>query len=633
VSNLESTTVSAPELPGLVVGGEVSDFTKEVAFLLHGNSRHAAAFLVQERLGIQTPITNDDQANQVLQIFLQYLLDAQRYVDAANLLWTPTLFSGEPRSVRMVWDELFKNSALMIPGAAAMGKSYGLGVWCFLDWLRDPFYTNIQIVGPSEKHLEKNLFSHIAKLHKSAAIPCPGVVIQLGITLDTVQRDSGIFGVVIPTGKKSAGRLQGIHLVPRKHPHPQFGPLSRARIFLEEAENIPTAVWADVINVMSNIKGVDRFKIFCVYNPKDANGQCAIMSEPPEGWLSLDIEVDEVWTSKKKWRVVRLDAYKSENVVSGEEIFQGLQTKEGLAAVIATAGGVGSPGYYTMARGWFPPQGVDLAVIPQHLVNDIFGELEFVNTPTPCAGVDVALEGGDQAIFALGRFGMATGWRKPPQGIIPGAFIPFIDQFNKPVRREAIQLDQLFALPKGDTLRLTHEIIKVCKGADVQGTALAVDRAGMPGVHDMLVRIFHNAVQGINGSSSPTERKILEEDTQLPADEYANLVSELWFGLRKFIEFGMFKVSPKIPGDPLIQEMTGRRFLSTSKKTKVESKKEYKSRGSNSPDRADACTMLVMKVRLLLSGPPSVTRSMANVAWRGPAKQRVGVTDSMQYLD
>lgn len=618
---------------GLVTGGEVTDFTKEVAQVLHAGSRLAAAFLVQQKLDLSAPITNDVEANQVLYTFLQFLLDNQRYVDAATLLWTPTLFSGEPRSVKMVWNELFKSSAMMVPGAAAMGKSYGLGVWCFLDWLRDPQYTNVQIVGPSEKHLEKNLFSHIAKLHKEASIPCPGTVIQLGLTLSTTRRDAGIFGVVIPTGKKSAGRLQGIHLVPRKSPHPQFGPLSRARIMLEEAENIPVGVWQDIVNVMSNRKGVNRFKLFCVYNPKDSNGQCAIMSEPIDGWLSLDIEEDEIWTSKRGWRVVRLDAYKSENVTAGAELFVGLQTKEGLEYVIKTAGGVGSPGYYTMARGWFPPQGIDLAVIPQHLVNDIYGELEFVSPPTPVAAVDVALEGGDQAIFALGRFGTATGWRKPPQDGKEGPFIPFTDQFNRPMRKEAIQLDQLFTLPKGDTVKLVQEIQRTCNGAYVSGAHLGVDRTGNgAGVHDLLVRIFNGQVRGINPSNSPTERKILEEDTILPVDEYSLLLSELWFSLRKYIEFGMFKISPKVPSDPLISELTGRQFLLSAKKVKVESKKDYKSRGNRSPDKADACTFLVHVVRMLLPGPPSVTRSMATRTVR-EFKQRISSTDRPQYLD
>lgn len=618
---------------GLIVGGPLMDFTQEVALPLHTGNRIAAAFLVQKQMSIDAPVKNAAQANQILQVYLQYLLDKQRYVDAATLLWTPTLFSGEPRSVQMVWNELFRNSALMVPGAAAMGKSYGLGVFCFLDWLRDAEYTNVQIVGPSEKHLEKNLFSHIAKLHRDASIPCPGTLVQLGITLDPVHRASGIFGVVIPTGKKSAGRLQGIHLVPRKHPHPQFGALSRARIFLEEAENIPYGVWEDIVNVMSNRKGVDRFKLFAAYNPKDPNGQCAIMSEPIDGWMSLDIEEDEVWTSKRGWRVVRLDAYKSENVIAGTEKYQGLQTKEGLESVIKTAGGVGTPGYYTMARGWFPPTGIDLAVIPQHLVNDIFGELEFVTTPTPVAAVDVALEGSDQAIFALGRFGTAIGWRRPPIDGKEGEFVPFQDQYNKPMRKEAIQLDQIFLLTKGDTVKLAQEIIKVCNGVFVSGAHLGVDRAGNgAGVHDILVRIFNGLTKGINSSSSPTERKILEEDTVLPCDEYSYLLSELWFALRKYIEFGMFKISPKVPQDPLINELTGRRFLLTQKKTKVESKKDYKSRGNRSPDRADACTYLVHVVRGLLSGPPSVTRNMHRYTPK-EYKQRISSTDRPQYLD
>ena len=94
-----------------------------------------------------------------------------------------------------------------------------------------------------------------------------------------------------------------------------------------------------------------------------------------------------------------------------------------------------------------------------------------------------------------------------------------------------------------------------------------------------------------------------------------------------------FKISPeKVPNDPLIQELTGRRFLLTAKKTKVESKADYKSRGNRSPDKADACTFLVHVVRMLLPGPPSVTRSMATYRPR-EHKQRISVTDRPQYLD
>ena len=618
---------------GLVHGGEITDFTKEVAMPLHLGNRATAASLVAARLNLPSVIKDDTQANVILTTFLQYLLDSQRYIDAATLLWSPTMFSGEPRSVKIIWDALFKNITVMVPGAASMGKSYSLGVWMLLDWLRDPNFTNIQVVGPSERHLERNLFSHLVKLHRSASIPLPGEIRQLEITCDSKNKDSGILGVIVPVGKKASGRLQGVKIVQRATPHLQFGQLSRLRVILEEAENIPVGIWDDITNIVSNAStSVDRFKVVAPFNPKDPNSQCAIRCEPVDGWLSLDIETSEEWMSKRGWKVVRLDAHKSENVMQGQELFFGMQTKEGLEILTRNAGGVGTPGYYTMARGWYPPAGVDLAVIPQHLVADIYGTFEFVETPQRCAAVDVALEGGDNAICVLGSAGLASGWRRPPVDGKPGVFIPFKDDLGQSIRKPCLQVDQFFTLPKGDTMGLVVGIKRICAGAYVRGENLGVDRAGNgAGTHDILVRTFNAAVKGINGSESPTERRILEEDQLLPSDEYAYLVTELWFALRKFIEFGFVKFHPDVPQDPLINELTGRRFLLTGKKTKVESKKDYKSRGNKSPDRADALTMLVHVVRMNSSGPPSATRSSTQEQ-EGPYEARVGCTDTMDRL-
>ena len=619
---------------GLVHGGALTDFAKEVAYPLHLNNRVAAATLVADFLKIEQGIKNEGQANSVLAVFLQYLLDEQRYVDAATLLWTPSLFTGEPRSVKMIWDAVFTNVAVAVPGASSMGKSYDLGVWSYLDWRRDPYYTNIQIVGPSEGHLERNLFSHLAKLHKNASIPGPGELIQLGLTLDAVQRDSGIFGLVVPVGKRAAGRLQGVKVIPRAKPHPKLGKMSRLRVFLEEAENIPIGIWDDTVNILSNARGVEQFKIFAAFNPKDRTSPCAQRVEPKEGWQSIDLETSETWTSKRDWRVVRLDAMKSENVLSGQEIYQGLQTKEGLEISIKNAGGVGTPNYYTFARGWYPEQGLDLVVIPQHLVNDVYGQYEFVETPQNIGAVDVALEGGDNAIFALGRLGLATGWRKPP---IDGKQQPltiFKDQFGNNTRREVLQLDQLFTMPKGDTVKLVEEIKRICKGAFIRGSGLGIDRVGNgAGVHDLLVATMSNAVRGINGSSAPTERKIMEEDQKLPSDEYANLLSEIWFSTSKFIEFGFLKISPSIPQDPLIGELTGRRFPHAGAKVKVESKKDFKSRGNKSPDKADAVTILVFVARMLMTETPTISGIVARGDdGSGTYEPRIGLTDRADRL-
>jgi hypothetical protein len=632
--------MSEPSL-GLIRGGPLTDFTKDVAFTLHLGNRTTAASQVVDFLELKDTegrpiiIKNDDQANAVLSVFLQFLLDGQRYVDAATLLWTPSIFSGDPRSVSMIWDAVFQNVAVAVPGASSMGKSYNLGVWCYLDWRRDPHYTNIQVVGPTEDHLERNLFSHLAKLHLESSIPGPGQLGQLSLTLDSVRRDSGIFGMVVPTGKKAAGRLQGVKVIPRKKPHPQFGKMSRLRVFLEEAELIPVGIWDDTVNILSNARGVEQFKMFAPFNPKDRTCACAQRVEPKDGWQSVDLETTEEWTSKRGWKVVRLDAYKSENVTSGQDIFPGLQTKEGLDISIRNAGGVGTANYYTFARGWYPAQGIDLAVIPLHLTNDLYGTFEFVETPRNVGAVDVALEGGDNAIFALGKMGLASGWRRPPKDGKQSALEIFKDQFGNAARREVLQLDQLFAMPKGDTLKLVAEVKRICAGAYIRGEALGVDRTGNgAGVHDLLVAALSPAVRGINGSMSPTERKIMEEDQKLPSDTYANLLSELWFSTSKFIEFGFLKVSPAVPQDPLISELTGRQYPHAGAKVKVESKKDFKSRGNKSPDRADALTILVFTARMLMNTTPTITGSVAaGDDGSGTYTPRIGLTDRPDYLN
>jgi len=635
------TPSQTPVAKGLVTGGPLSDFVKEVAGPLHlGNPQTAAAMVAsylefKDNFGAPLKIKNDDQAFTILTAFLQFLLDAQRYADAARILWKPNIFSAEPRSVRMIWDALFQNSQVMVPGSSSMGKSYGIGVWMMLDWLRDPQYTNIQVVGPSENHLERNLFSHLVKLHRASSIPIPGEIRQLEISIDSKNKDSGIFGVVVPVGKKAAGRLQGVKIVQRPVLHPQFGPLSRLRVVLEEAENIPVGIWEDVTNIVSNINGIDRFKVVAPFNPKDPNGPCAIRCEPVDGWESVNCEDSEEWTSKRGWKVVRLEPYKSENVVSGQELFFGLQTKQGMEISIRNSGGVGTAGYYTFVRGWYPPQGVDLAVIPQHLMLELVGTYDFSETPAPTAALDVALEGGDNAIILLGKGGRSTGWRKAPGADgKPGPFLPFVDAFGQPASREVLQIEQIFTVPKGNTLELVAHATRICKGASVRGEHFGEDRTGNgAGVHDILVSSFNSAVKGINPSTSPTERKILQEDTILPCDEYPYLLSELWFALRKYIEFGFVKIAPGVPTDPLNSELTGRRFLLGGKKIKVESKKEYKSRGNKSPDRADALTMLVHVMRLNSGGPPSVTQGQAHEENDASSyAPRVGITDRRDYL-
>ena len=620
---------------------DLKELSKQVALPLHLEDPIVAAQIAIEGLGQQISIQNTRDAYTVLAAFLQALLDNDLYAEAACLLWKPTKFTAEPASVAQIFSSLFTESQILVQGAASMGKSFSIGVWVYLDWRRDPENTNIKIVGPSETHLETNLFSHLVSLHKSCSIPGPGTVTTLSIALDPHDQYAGIKGLVIPLGKKSAGKLQGVKVKPRKMPHPRLGKMTRLRVVLEEAENIHIGVWEDMINLSSNAAtNKEQFKVIAAYNPKDRSSQVGIRAEPLDGWGSVDIDSSFSWYTKRGWKLVRLDGWRSENVILDWEKFAGLQTKAGLEAMTLQSGGMNTAGYYTMVRGWYPEEGLDTVVFPPGLLKDesCRGEYIWAEEPENVAAADVALEGGDTVIMKLGRYGRALGYKRYGSLEDRGqqATEIFKDTTGKRSFRYCLQLDQIVPLPKGRTEEVGKSIVALAKASGVKPEWLGVDRTGNgAGVHDWIRSNFGDAVHGINGSTSSTEMRILVEDKLLPCDEYNLLYTELWFALKKWIEVGVCKLAFNVPSDPLVSELLGRRYIQPigNPKIRVEPKKAYKSRGNKSPDRADAFTMLLHVVRLQTSITQSYRTGSVAEGQDRPMKQRLDPTNRFETLD
>ena len=611
----------------------LTTLTHRVAEKLHSGDRLGAADIIVQLKDPNRQITDDNIAVQVLTTFRQWLLDEGLYTECAALLWPSTIFSAQPQSVKLMWNAIKETSQLMVMGAASVGKSFSCGVWLYLDWLRDPENTNVKVVGPSEDHLEKNLFSHLVNLHQTASIPSPGSCIRLGITLDKHKRDAGIYGVVVPIGKKAPAKLQGIKVKQRPTPHPTLGHMTRLRIMLEEAEDIPVGIWEDVSNILSNTDGLEQFKIFAAFNPKDQNGACGVRCEPSDGWGHFDLDTSFRWKSIRGWDVVRLDGYQVENVLEGKLIYPGLQTKTGLERIIQNAGGINTRGYYTFARGAFPVEGASLVIIPQSLLNEVRGEYVFTSSQ-PVAGVDIALEGDDNAIMTVGRYGQATGWRKRATLENPeGEVVNFTTPDGRPARRSVIQIDQQFRLPKAETVTMARSIREVCENAGVEPEWLCVDRTvNGAGVHDYLKATW-GPVRGVNPSFSASTIKILQEDTETPYDLYERLVTELWYATRKYLEHQYIKISPTVPTERLFHELTTRQFNTSARgRIKVEAKTDYKSRGNKSPDYADSLTLLVHGVRLNVAGPVGAADTGADDP-RSRFRPRTDPTNKFDRLD
>ena len=586
--------------------------SREVSRLIHEKQFRKASQTVADACGMKVKIESERPRDYLppLQLYLHWLLNNGGMSEAAQILWTPTQFDPRPQSTQDVW-KLFENTSQgIVMGAASMSKSFSAGVRYFLEWVRDPEWTTVRVIGPSEDHLETNLFSHLVSLHQQASMPMPGKVGSLFIGMDRRNLTSSIKGLVIPVGHiKKAGRLQGTKRKPRPHPHPIFGERSRLFVFMDEVENIPTGVWADVDNILANSDetSCDGFKVLCAYNPSNQFHEVGQRAEPPTGWRDFDVDRDFNWKSKRGWSVLRLDGERSENVKQGRVVFPGLQTQAGLDLLAKNSGGKQSAGYMTFGRGAYPTQGTEMTVIPPGMLEKSRGEFIWFDTPRPCGSVDMALLGGALAVFTLGKFGLATGIKWPPSLKHPtGHTEMFKNAQGSVTPRIGVQADQQFPLPKGETVAMKNAVVDMAKRAGIAPECLCMDRTGNgAGVHDLVMDEWSTAVIGVNYSSGPTEQKIMEESDKPKKNSegkieqaFDRIDSELWFAFRAFCEFTVLLLNPAMDLSKITPQLTERRYRVVGGKNKVESKKDFKDRGNDSPDEADSLTLFVHAARI-----------------------------------
>ena len=620
----------------------------KVAALAHADELGKAARLVADFSKVtytKREWDKEETSIALLQSYLHGLLNSRSFTEAAQLLWSPTQFNPCPKSTQQVWTLFEEADTGLIMGAAKMSKSFSMGVRLFLEWVRDPEFTSIRVLGPSEDHLEQNLFSHLVSLHQHATLPMPGKIGNLFIGLNRRDQLSSIRGVVIPKGTtKKAGRLQGSHRRPRPAPHPIFGPLSRLFIFLDEIENIPAGVWQDVDNVLSEIeKGGQGFKVFGAYNPTNATDEVGKRAEPPFGWHDLDEEKHFRWKSVRGWDVLRLDGEKCENVTEGRTIYPGLQTRDGLERIAQNAGGRNAAGYRTMGRGLYPSTGIEATVIPPGMLDSFRKEFIWYQEPQPVGATDLALEGVDGAIHTLGSWGLASGVKYPASLAHPnGHTVMFKDARGQITPRWALQARQQFVLPKGETVSMKNSVLDMNRKSGTRPEYYACDRTGHgAGVADLIRYEWSTQIHDINYTSGASETKIMQEDSKTCKEEYERVFTELWFALRLWGEFGYFAIHPAMDMTKLTQQLTQRRFFTRAGRKQVESKKDYKSRGFESPGEADSFTLLVHAARKGSGVIPSMRGNTVDAPgldddWgtgQYPGGVRIDPSNQTQFLD
>ena len=574
--------------------------------------------------GVRSNVVIDDStAKSIVMQFVQSLLEKDHFEAAATILWGPQVYDWRPRSAQDTWRCLFGYDKLLVQGAGAMGKTFNAAAWFLLDWMRDPEYTCIKVVSLTEQHAQRNVFAAIKTFYRTALVK-PEYKGESDLVKSIQVNDddkNGIHLVAIPKGDAGTGTLRGFHPSPRVKVHRKYGPMSRTHVVLDEAEEIPPGVWEGLQNILSaadteSSKG--RIKIFGASNPKDRNSEFGKRCEPEGGWLKVDCEEDFEWESREKWHVLRLDAARCENVINRKIIFPGFQTYEGYMAYEARGK---TAEYYTMARGFFPQEGVAMAIITPAMMDNAMGVVRFIGPVVPLCAFDLALEGKDQVVCSYGRFGLADGFTP-----MDGKF----REFKSP--KVVLQLDSQINFPKRATLEQAHAIIDFCKQMRIGPNWLCVDRTGNgSGIHDALCSLFGKEAMGVNYSWAASETHVLGDDSQKANELYSGVVTELIFGLAKYLEFEFLKISPSFRTEELVRQATSRRYKQMGQGlVRVESKGDYTKRTrQNSPDQLDSLSLLVYLMRQRGGAVATMTEQKSETFY----EKKLPMLETMEYVD
>ena len=572
--------------------------------------------------GSTVAVENRTEAFTALKTLEKNLADQNEYQKISVLLWGDGMFNSRPSVVQDVFEEVIKNSRLLIMGGSSLSKTFSCGVLFYLFWRSDPYWTAVKLAAPSETHLYGNLFSHLVALHRASVLPMTENDIQnidineteLFISMHDALPEMRIQGVLCKQNQVSAGALRGHKPKPyRKPPHPTLGQWTRLFILIDEGSQVSPGAFEDLKTTEASIdESKGNVKIVIAFNPEEVSDKVVQMAEPEEGWDIEQVDTLYKYVSKLGYPVLRLDGKRFENVVQRKNIYQGMLSYEAYLGFLKA--GENSGQYWAKGRGFPPLKDNAYTVFSAAWMQSQRGEPIYVNIVKNIGILDTALQGADKALFGVGRWGEASGWVN-----LKGEIIEFKDRTNPAIKitRYVAVLDQIFQLPKSDsTVQIMQEVMGRCDSMGIPPENLSMDKTGNASGTWSHAKTYWGDVLGVDFGTKSDETKVLAEDLNTAYDLYDGKVTELWFAAKRWMDPTVcaLLVNPIVPTAPLFTHITTRRYRNVKGgRVRVEPKEEYKARnGGVSPDEADILCLLVEWCRQRGGVTPGIVEKREN---------------------
>lgn len=501
---------------------------------------------------------------------------AAHFVRIVDLLWnrkdSPARFDWHDYALRMT-EASCAHDYLAIAGAASTGKSDFAAIYAIVQALAEPSKTLVIVTSTSLKAAKGRVWASIKKYFHALPQGCAPfkLVDSDGVIRYTGEGSTGQMGLMLVAGEASKSTEASSKLIGLKN--------TRVFMVADELSDLAESVLRAALD---NLSSNPYFQLIGLSNPRSRFDPMGIISEPKDGWDSINIETQE-WVTKMGY-AIRLDGKYSPNLLEGTTVYPYLLTQAKWDAALSRAGvsGERSSGFLRMIRGWFPDSVGDEAIFSQAdfgygkaFDRAIWG----TEAPIKIAGCDPAFAGGDRTILVFGEYGKNTEGKMVIH--LTAIIVITDDATNKEV-------------PPNH--QRAQKIVDECKKRGVHPKHFGIDTTGAGAVMaEVIVTLWSSEIHHCLFAGAPSDKPMSPVDPTPAKEAVANRVSELWCCASDYLRAGHIRGMDTA----LARELSSRFYdpRASGKKRKVESKVEMKERIGYSPDIADAWVIMIDLVR------------------------------------
>lgn len=456
-------------------------------------------------------------------------------------------------------------------GASATGKSTDAAVLALSMWLASPHNTTVMVCSTDRKALEQRIWREVVKYYKMRDGELPGELVRSKTAIyydQNVDTLSGIFGIAVRQGTVD----QAVSAIIGRHN-------TNVYLIIDEMQ---ATLWAAVQAWDNLSSGIQDGGFLGIGNPMSKLDPLGAMSQPMDGWEKLSSENTE-WRTKKGY-CLYFDGLKSPGVTNPKK-YPFLLTQRQIDEMSVDPG-KDSPRFWTMRRGFLPPDGIIWAILNEKAMTEyhVQERAKWRSKPVRTCGIDPAYSsGGDKCILYPSDVGMTS----------DGEYA--IDHLE-PIRIPLVAKEGELML---DTL--CNDIIKQLRSLGISIVNTGMDCTGNQWMlADALEKnMGEQGMLRVKFTGTPTDDPISVQDPRPAKDLYHNFVTELWG------RFGLYINNDMVRGlsDECCKQLCTRLMDFSSKdnrKVVIESKQILKDRLGYSPDEADAAVVNGEVVRKVL---------------------------------